>query len=97
VAVVCFFHLREVGHTRLGLKGAVVAILLVVAISVQTLQRSQALSESGRQTTLHVLMPPSLRAVPYRSEADFFGSVEDLKTTLDRDRAQTGSRPGLIP
>jgi pSer/pThr/pTyr-binding forkhead associated (FHA) protein len=97
LAIVCFFHLREVGHTRLGLKGAVVAILLVVAISVQTLQRSQALSDSGRQTTLHVLMPPSLRAVPYRSEADFFGSVEDLKTTLDRDRAQTGSRPGLIP
>jgi hypothetical protein len=89
VALVCFFHLREVGHTRLWLKGALVAALLVVAISVQALQRSQALSDSGRQTTLHVLMPPALRAVPYRSEADFFESVEKLKTTLDRDRAQT--------
>ena len=92
VAVVCFLHLREVGHSRSWLKGAVVATLLVVAVSVQTLQRSEALSDSGRQITLHILMPPSLRAVPYRSEADFFGRVENLKATLDSDRAQT--RPG---
>ena len=97
VAAVCFFHLREVGRTRLWLKGAVVTALLVVAISVQTLQRSQALSDSGRQTTLHILMPPSFRAVPYRSEADFFGAVENLKTTLDHDRAQAGTRPVQRP
>jgi hypothetical protein len=97
VAAVCFFHLREVGSTRLWLKGALVAALLVVAISVQTLQRSQALSDSGRQTTLHILLPPSLRAVPYRSEADFFGAVGDLKATLDRDRVQTGPSPGQTP
>jgi FHA domain len=93
VAVVCFLHLREVGHTRLWLKGAVVAALLVIAVSVQALQRSEALSDSGRQITLHILMPPSLRAVPYRSEADFFGAVENLKTTLDGDRAQTRPAP----
>lgn len=92
LAVVCFLHLREVGHTRLWLKGGLVATLLVVAVSVQSLQRSEALSDSGRQITLHILMPPSLRAVPYRSEADFFGRVENLKATLDSDRAQV--RPG---
>ena len=97
VAVVCFFHLREVGHTRLWLKGALVAALLMVAVAVQTLQRSEALSDSGRQITLHVLMPPSLRAVPYRSEADFFGAVENLKATLDGDRAQTRPNPGQAP
>ena len=97
VAVVCFLHLREVGHTRLWLKGAAVAALLVVAVSVQTLQRSEALSDSGRQITLHILMPPSLRAVPYRSEAEFFGKVENLKATLDGDRARTGPNPGQAP
>ena len=97
VAVVCFLHLREIGHTRLWLKGAVVAALLVVAVSVQALQRSEALSDSGRQITLHILMPPSLRAVPYRSEADFFGAVENLKTTLDGDRAQTRPAPSPTP
>ena len=90
VAVVCFLHLREVGHTRLWLKGGLVAALLIVAVSVQSLQRSQALSDSGRQTTLHILMPPALRAAPYRSESDFFGRVENLKATLE-DRAQTRS------
>jgi hypothetical protein len=97
VAVVCFLHLREVGHTRLWLKGAVVAALLIVAVSVQTLQRSEALSDSGRQITLHILMPPSLRAVPYRSEADFFGRVENLKATLDSDREQTRTTPNQTP
>jgi hypothetical protein len=97
VAVVCFFHLREVGHTRLWLKGALVAALLAVAVSVQTLQRSEALSDSGRQTTLHILMPPYLRAVPYRSEADFFGSVETLKAALDRDRAQARLNQSQAP
>jgi hypothetical protein len=94
VAVVCFLHLREVGHTRLWFKGGAVAALLIISVSVQTLQRSQALSDSGRQITLHILMPPSLRAVPYRSEADFFGRVEKLKATLDSDRAQTRPNPG---
>jgi hypothetical protein len=64
---------------------------------VQTLQRSEALSDSGRQVTLHILMPPSLRAVPYRSEADFFGAVEKLKATLDHDRAQTRPSSGQAP
>ena len=97
VAIVCFFHLREVGRTRLWLKGALVATLLVAAVSVQTLQRSEALSDSGRQVMLHILMPPSLRAVPYRSEADFFGAVEKLKATLDHDRAQTRPSSGQGP
>ena len=88
VAIVCFLHLREVGHARLWLKGGLVAALLVAAIAVQTLQRSEALSDSGRQVMVHVMMPPAFRAVPYRSEADFFGAVENLKTTLDGDRAQ---------
>jgi hypothetical protein len=88
LAAICFLHLREVGHTRLWLKGALVTALLAVAITVQTLQRSEAFSDSGRQITVHVLMPPALRAVPFRDEAAFFGDVAQLKAKLDGDRAQ---------
>jgi pSer/pThr/pTyr-binding forkhead associated (FHA) protein len=91
LAVVCFLHLREVGATRLRLKGALVVALLAVAVAVQTLQRSEAFSDSGRQNTAHVLMPPELRAVPFRDEAVFFGEIANLKAKLDGDRAQARS------
>jgi hypothetical protein len=88
LAVICFLHLREVGYTRLWLKGALVTALLAIAVAVQTLQRSEAFSDSGRQNTAHVLMPPELRAVPFRDEAAFFGEIANLKAKLDEDRAQ---------
>ncbi len=86
VAVVCFLHLREVGPARLLVKGMLVTALLVAAIAVQTLQRSEALSLSGRQDTAHLLMPPALRLVPLRGENAFFGDVANLKARLDGDR-----------
>jgi hypothetical protein len=92
LAVACFLHIREVGPARLWLKGALVTALLVIAITVQTLQRSEAFSDSGRQITAHVLMPPSFRAVPFRDEAAFFGAITNLKSKLDSDRLQ--ARPG---
>jgi hypothetical protein len=88
VAVACFFHLRETGRSRLVLKGAVVATLLVLAISVQTILRSEALSDSGGQSAVRRLMPPALRLAPVRDESDFFAEIERLKTGLDRDRTQ---------
>jgi hypothetical protein len=91
LAAACFFHLREVGPTRLWLKGAFVTALLAIAVTVQTLQRSEAFSDSGRQNTAHVLMPPSFRAVPFRDQAAFFGEIASLKAKLDGDRAETRS------
>jgi hypothetical protein len=92
LAVACFLHIREVGPGRLWLKGGLVTALLVIAIAVQTLQRSEALSDSGRQNIAHVLMPPSFRAVPFRDEAAFFGDIANLKSKLDSDRLQP--KPG---
>ncbi len=88
LAVACLLHLREVGAARLWLKGALVTALLAIAVSVQTLQRSEAFSDSGRQNTAHVLMPPAFRAVPFRNEAVFFGEIANLKSKLDGDRVQ---------
>jgi len=88
LAVACFLHLREVGASRLWLKGALVTALLAVAVTVQTLQRSEAFSDSGRQITAHVLMPPAFRAVPFRDQAAFFGEIANLKSKLDSDRVE---------
>jgi hypothetical protein len=88
LAAICFLHLREVGRTHLLAKGVVVGLLLVVAIAVQTLQRSEAFANSGRPNVSHVLMPPSLRLVPLRNEQAFFDDMSGLKTKLDADRAE---------
>jgi pSer/pThr/pTyr-binding forkhead associated (FHA) protein len=88
LAAVCFLHLREVGRTRLKLKGAVVVALLVVAIAFQTLQRSEAFSDDGRQYSVHQLLPPALRAVQLTEQSAFFGEIANLKTRLDSDRLQ---------
>ena len=40
IAVMCFFHLREVGRTRLKLKAGVLAAIVVVIIAAQTLQQA---------------------------------------------------------
>jgi Inner membrane component of T3SS, cytoplasmic domain len=89
LAAVCFLHLREVGLARLWLKGALVTALLAIAIAVQTLQQSEAFSDSGRQNIARQLMPPALRLVPLRDESAFFGEIADLKARLDADRTET--------
>ncbi|GLR92022.1 FHA domain-containing protein [Bradyrhizobium iriomotense] len=86
-AAVCFYHLREIGRRRLWLKGAVVTALLVGGIALQTLQLSEALTDSGRQQTVHRLMPPMLRAVPLKDEGAFFGKISNLKADLDGERS----------
>jgi Inner membrane component of T3SS, cytoplasmic domain len=88
VAAVCFFHLREVGTSRLLLKGALVTTLFATIIAFQTLQRSEALSDSGRQNTLRRLMPPALRLAPLRDETAFFDEIAKDKARLDADRAR---------
>ncbi|WP_315720415.1 MULTISPECIES: FHA domain-containing protein [unclassified Bradyrhizobium] len=87
-AAICFLHLREVGRTHMIAKGIVVGVLLVVAIAVQSLQRSEAFTNSGRPNISHVLMPPSLRLVPLRTEQTFMDDVAGLKSRLDADRAE---------
>ena len=97
LAALCFLHLREVGRTHLLAKGIVVMLLLVAAVTVQTLQRSEAFANSGRQTVSHVLLPPGLRLVPLRDETAFFADVGKLRTTLDADRAQARPAAAASP
>jgi len=86
LAAACFFHLREIGPSRLPLKGAIVAALAALAIGIQMLAQSEAFHDSGRQNTAQRLLPPALRLAPVRDETTFFGEIEQLKSRLDRDR-----------
>lgn len=86
-AFIFFFHLREVGRSRLWLKGAAMAAVVMVGIALQALQQSEAFSESGRQRTANWLMPPMLRAVPLKDQGTFFQAIGDLKGRLDGDRS----------
>jgi Inner membrane component of T3SS, cytoplasmic domain len=95
LAVMCFLHLREVGRTHVWTKGIAVAALFATAVAVQTLQRSEAFANSGRQSTVQVLLPPGMRMVPLRDEAAFLDDISKLKSTLDDDRAQVKSHGGL--
>ena len=93
LAVVCFLDLRLVGRARPWLKGILVLLLLAAAIAVQTLQLSEAVSDSGRQFTARRLLPPALRLVPLRDESAFFEDIEKLKLTLDADRVKAAASP----
>jgi FHA domain-containing protein len=86
LALICFLHLREIGPTRLKLKGGIVAALLAVAIGLQTVWQSEAFRDFGQQSFVTSLMPPALRLAPIRAEKDFFADVANLKTKVDRDR-----------
>jgi hypothetical protein len=86
LALTCFFHLREIGPSRLMLKGGMVAALLALAIGVQTLWQSEAFRDFGQQSFAVRLMPPALRLAAVRDESHFFADIGQLKTNVDRDR-----------
>jgi hypothetical protein len=88
LALACFLHLRVISARGLWLKGVIVAVVLVVAIGVQTLQRSEAFSDLGRQNTTRLLLPPEFRGVPLRDPDAFFADVVNLKKSIDADRRQ---------
>ncbi len=92
LAAACFLHLRAISARGVWLKGAIVAVVLFFAIGVQTLQRSEAFSDSGRQTSARLMLPPAFRTVPLRAPDRFFASVADLKASLDADRRQAKQR-----
>ena len=88
LAAACFLHLREVGRSRLWLRGALVVTLLAGAIAMQALQQSEAFSNSGRQFTTRRLLPPAFRLAPLRDERAFFDQIGKLKTRIDGERSQ---------
>jgi len=93
LALVCFFHLREMSPTRLELKGSVVTAVMCIAIAMQTLSRTEISVYTGQQDVVRRLMPPALRLSPLRSESGFFADVEQLKSQLDHAREEEPPAP----
>lgn len=91
LAIVCFWHLREIGRSRLKLKGGIVAGLAVIAVATQWLVESEARADYGQQVYARHLLPTAFRLMPFRDEDAFFGDVEKLKGQLDRDRKKQAS------
>jgi hypothetical protein len=87
VAAACFFHLREIGPTRLRLKAGVVLGLLAVGIAMHTVSQFDGGAGAPQQAQVR-LMPPAFRLAPLHSEATFFADIERLKGRLDRDRLE---------
>jgi hypothetical protein len=92
LAAACFLHLRIISARGAFLKATIVTVALLLAIGVQTLQRSEAFSDLGRQTSARLLLPPAFRSVPLRTPDGFFASVADLRARLDADRHQVKQR-----
>jgi Inner membrane component of T3SS, cytoplasmic domain len=88
LAAACFLHLRAISARGAWLKATIVVVVLVLAIGAQTLQRSEAFSDIGRQTTARLMLPPEFRTVPLRTPETFFANVADLRASLDADRRQ---------
>lgn len=91
LAAICFWHLREIGSSRLKLKGGVVAGLAIIAIATQWLIESEARFNYGQQGYARHLLPTAFRLKPFRDEDAFFGDVERLKGRLDQDREKPAS------
>jgi len=91
LAAVCILHLREISPSRLLLKGALVTACVAAVIAVQALQQSEALFDTGRETTARRLMPPAFRLAPVRDEGTFFADIVKLRAKLDGDRSQAGA------
>ena len=86
LAAAAFLHWREIGPSRLGRKGALVMLVLALAIGAQTLTQSEAFDDTGRQVTSRRLLPPWLRVVPIRNADHAFADIAQLKGKLDLDR-----------
>jgi FHA domain len=91
LAVICFWHLREIGPSRLKLKGGIVAGLAFVAVTTQWVVEFEARADYGEEVHTQHLLPTAFRLMPFRDEDAFFGDVEKLKGQLDRDRKKQAS------
>jgi hypothetical protein len=93
LAIICFLQLREISAARLWLKGCALAALAVLAIAVQTLMQFEMQADASQRFSFeqsderrHV--PPAFRLAPLQSDAAFFAGAAQLKTRLDKDRAE---------
>jgi len=94
LALVCFYHLRAIGPTRLRLKGGVVAGLAAVAVAIQLLSQSEKRVDYDPQGSVRRLKPPAMRLFPPQNEEAFFTDVKRLEERLDQARKEALASDG---
>jgi len=94
LGVVCFWHLHEIGPSRLRVKGGIVAGLAILAITTHWLIESETRFNYGQQSAIRHLLPTAFRLKPLSNEAAFFDDVEKLKGQLDQDRKKQAAASG---
>lgn len=94
-AALCYFHLREIGASRLRLKAAIVFGLAATAVAAQTLAQSEMRPWMNRQSYLRDLKPSFMRLAPPQTEDAFFADAEGLKARLDRARKEESPGGGF--
>jgi len=90
LAALCFFHLREISAAHLPVKAGILVALAGLSIVAETIIQSDTNANANVQRSYSfLLMPPSLRLVPAKSDSAFFAGIEKLKQRLDQDRADS--------
>ncbi len=95
-ATLCFFHLREIGPSRLKAKAATLAALTAVAIATQSVAQAEMRSRFGQQSYVRHLKPPALRLAAPQSEEAFFADAVRIKPTLDNARKDAPPGAGIF-
>jgi hypothetical protein len=87
-AVIIFYHLREIGPKRMRLKAITVAVLALLAIGAQWLNKSDQANNFGQVQYVRGLKPPAMRLAPSQTDAEFLSGAQKLKAKLDRARTE---------
>ena len=95
-ATLCFFHLREIGPSRLKAKAATLAALAAVAIATQSVAQAEMRSRFGQQSYVRHLKPPALRLAPAQSDDAFFADAARIKAALDKTRKEPPPGGGVF-
>jgi Inner membrane component of T3SS, cytoplasmic domain len=87
LAVLVFWHLRDIRPTRLVTKGAIVAGAACLAIAAQAFHELALTADADRPVTVRRLMPPAFRLAPLRDADVFFKGARQVRKQLEELRA----------
>ena len=86
-----FAHLRAISTSRLLLKAAVVAALVLAVTAFDVINRAETRSISGGHAAT-VLMPPSIKLTRPRGSDAFFNDVRGMKAALEKAKRRPPGR-----
>jgi len=88
LAVICFFHLREIGRTHLRLKAGATLSLALLALGMQVVEKREMENNGFSPPPATVLKPPAFRLARIQDETRFFGHVTELQKKLLEDKSK---------